>query len=725
MVEVVNKLQDAMNKAGLPTVLDLPQIAVIGGQSAGKSSVLEALVGRDFLPRGTGIVTRRPLVLQLERGKAGEADYCEFLHLPGRRFTDFHQVRDEINNDTAKVCGSNKGISNLPINLKVVAPHTLPLTLVDLPGLTKVAVGDQPKDIERQIRELLTQYIKQPSCLILAVSEATQDIANSDAIQIARSVDPDGLRTLGVLTKVDLMDKGTSIRAVLLNQVVPLHHGYIAVVNQGQAHVKANRPLSEARKEESVFFERHPDYSDVASRCGTPFLAWRLNALLTDHIKAHLPRLRMRVEQMVYEAEEELQQYDEIADGSKASKGAILIDVLSNYAREFCALLDGSAQMLAARRSGRNPTAKGRAAAHELLGGSRIQFIFDRVFQETLFQLDGCDGLTDAEILVAIRNSRGARNTLFVPEIPFEQLVVRQIERLASPSLQCIQLVYQEMLRIMVHAEENVGRLRSFVVLKSKILDYVSGHLRERLEATTKMVVDLVDMEKCHVNATHPDFVGGSRALSAMLEKHQAEAQHRSQEEAIIAQKKADEGGVSGFFSSLFGEDEDEARRREEQARKKREIDKVKTQTIQQKIEAGIFGKKATLEDESGNIRLPDAPAILKAEVEADANERLQIDCIRVLLSSYFAVVRKTIADMVPKTIVHMIVNHMKVTLQGPELVRSLYDESLVEEVLQEAVEVQQLRKQTKERMAVLTEASKVLRDAPLAFRKALPQPLP
>lgn len=128
----------------------------MGSQSAGKSSVLENIVGRDFLPRGSGIVTRRPLILQLinvpdeetdsgavhvsyrDPGAARPGEWAEFHHIPNRKFTDFGDVKREIENETARVAGTNKGITRQPIQLKVYSPHVLNLTLVDLPGLTKV-----------------------------------------------------------------------------------------------------------------------------------------------------------------------------------------------------------------------------------------------------------------------------------------------------------------------------------------------------------------------------------------------------------------------------------------------------------------------------------------------------------------------------------------------------------------------------------------------------------
>lgn len=135
IIELVNKIQDAFTSIGGNESLDLPQIITVGEQSSGKSSVLEHIVQRDFLPRGSGIVTRRPLVLQLVNH---QEEYAEFLHLPHQKLFDFNQVRDEITKETDRIAGNNKGISRTPIHLKIYSKNVLNLTLIDLPGLTKV-----------------------------------------------------------------------------------------------------------------------------------------------------------------------------------------------------------------------------------------------------------------------------------------------------------------------------------------------------------------------------------------------------------------------------------------------------------------------------------------------------------------------------------------------------------------------------------------------------------
>lgn len=127
------------------------------------------------------------------------------MNKPNDIFYDFQKIKEEIENETERLTGKNKGISTIPINLKIYSPYVLNLTLVDLPGLTKVPVGEQPHDIEKQIREMVYTYVEKKNCIILAVTPANTDVATSDALQLAKEVDPEGRRTLGVLTKIDLM----------------------------------------------------------------------------------------------------------------------------------------------------------------------------------------------------------------------------------------------------------------------------------------------------------------------------------------------------------------------------------------------------------------------------------------------------------------------------------------------------------------------------------------
>ncbi len=143
----------------------------------------------------------------------------------------------------------------------IYSKKVVDLTLVDLPGITKVPVQGQPADIESQIRNLILKYVRPANALILALSPATNDLANSDSLQLARDVDPDGERTIGVITKIDLMDAGTDAIEHLQGSVYPLKLGYFGVKCRSQLQIEQRISISEAMANEAEFFNTHPVYS--------------------------------------------------------------------------------------------------------------------------------------------------------------------------------------------------------------------------------------------------------------------------------------------------------------------------------------------------------------------------------------------------------------------------------------------------------------------------------
>ncbi|KAJ0970761.1 hypothetical protein J5N97_018720 [Dioscorea zingiberensis] len=317
LIGLVNRIQRACTVLGdhggadgaLPTLWEaLPSVAVVGGQSSGKSSVLESIVGRDFLPRGSGIVTRRPLVLQLHKTEEGQQEYAEFLHLPNRKFTDFSLVRREIQDETDRITGSgrSKQISPIPIQLSIYSPNVVNLTLIDLPGLTKVAVEGQPESIVEDIENMVRSYVEKPNSIILAISPANQDIATSDAIKLSREVDPTGERTFGVLTKLDLMDKGTNALEVLEGRSYRLQFPWVGIVNRSQADINKNVDMIAARRNEREYFETSPDYSHLASKMGSEYLAKLLSKHLESVIRARIPSITSLINKTIEELEKEM-----------------------------------------------------------------------------------------------------------------------------------------------------------------------------------------------------------------------------------------------------------------------------------------------------------------------------------------------------------------------------------------------------------------------------------
>lgn len=162
-------------------------------------------------------------------------EYGEFDHKAGIRFTKFSDIRKEIIAQTRVLTKSEKDICVDSIRLTVYSPSGLnhvifllsiaiDLTLIDLPGMVQIAINQDEKIVE-DIKKMIIGFIEKDSCLILAVSAANTDLANSGALQLAKECDPVGKRTIGVLTKLDLMDEGTNASEILKNNVLPLHYG--------------------------------------------------------------------------------------------------------------------------------------------------------------------------------------------------------------------------------------------------------------------------------------------------------------------------------------------------------------------------------------------------------------------------------------------------------------------------------------------------------------------
>ncbi|KAJ2913357.1 hypothetical protein MD484_g7059, partial [Candolleomyces efflorescens] len=539
LIKLVNKLQDTFSNLG--GELDMPQLVVVGSQSAGKSSVLETIVGRDFLPRGQGIVTRRPLVLQLihtpvpSEPSASAPPYTEwgqFLHLD-KRFTDFNEIRKEIEQETFRVAGQNKGVSKLPISLRIYSPNVLDLTLVDLPGLTKIPVGDQPSDIERQIRNLVLDYISKPNSVILAVSGANVDLANSEALKLARSVDAQGRRTIGILTKLDLMDAGTNALDILTGRVYQLKLGFIGVVNRSQQDIISEKSMSDALDSETEYFRNHPAYRNIAHKNGTKYLAKTLNTVLLNHIREKLPDMKARLNTLIGQATQELNSYGDAAVyGDKNQQGSLILRLMTQFARDYVSSIEGT---------------KVDISTKELSGGARIYYIFNDVFGHALNSIDATANLDNQDIRTAIRNSTGPRPSLFVPEVAFDLLVKPQIKLLEAPSLRCVELVYEELVKI-CHNCTSV-ELQRFPRLHAQLIETVSELLRERLGPTSDYAQSLIEIQAAYINTNHPAFITSS--ASATLAPQQAQPQPK----ALPPPPANDQ--VNGFTNGSGDEDED------------------------------------------------------------------------------------------------------------------------------------------------------------------------
>ncbi|KAJ7650419.1 P-loop containing nucleoside triphosphate hydrolase protein [Roridomyces roridus] len=285
--------------------LKLPSIVVIGSQSSGKSSVLEAIVGQEFLPKGNNMVTRRPIELTLVHTYSTDGqtpqEYGEFPALGLGKITDFSAIQRTLTDLNLAVPASD-AVSNEPIDLRIYSPNVPDLTLIDLPGYIQLASLDQPDSLREKISSLCEKYIREPN-LILAVCAADVDLANSPALRASRKVDPLGLRTIGVITKMDLVppEQGASI---LTGNRYPLHLGYVGVVTKSPKRSKKDSLALSVQKGEHDFFGAHSDVfgGSESVMVGTNTLRRRLMEVLESSMASSLHGITNAVQLELEEA---------------------------------------------------------------------------------------------------------------------------------------------------------------------------------------------------------------------------------------------------------------------------------------------------------------------------------------------------------------------------------------------------------------------------------------
>ena len=655
----------------------------------------------------------------------------------------------------------------------------LSLTLVDLPGLTKVPIGDQPSDIEKQTRNLISEYIAKPNSIILAVSPANVDIVNSESLKLARHVDPTGKRTIGVLTKLDLMDHGTNALDILSGRVYPLKLGFIGIVNRSQQDIQGNKVLSDALQAEREFFRMHPAYRNMSTRCGTQYLAKTLNTTLMAHIREKLPDIKARLNTLMGQTQQELASYGDVKFTGKEHRGSLILQLMTRFATMFISSIDGTSSEISTK---------------ELCGGARIYYIFNSVFGNSLETINPTHNLSVHDIRTAIRNSTGPRPSLFVPELAFDLLVKPQIKLLEIPSQRCVELVYEELIKICHNCGFN--ELARYPRLQGKLIEVVSDLLRERLGPCSSYVESLISIQRAYINTNHPNFLGAAAAMASVMqdkqerekkvaadaEKAKRDARRKKELNGINGAEDGEEdteqqqtpgalpvrsavkakesrsmspaigrdghrighaasmpnGGSAGagkdsFLNYFFGKENGPSAGPLPQQSAITSASRHVSQNIEPSISASFrrgdtrtasLPEPVAEEEQEENTGFVSHAPLARTHMQSanseylqphdDSNpalterEALETELIRRLISSYFAIVRETTADQVPKAVMHLLVNHSKDVVQN-RLVSELYKEELFEELLYEDDAIKSEREKCEKLLGTYKEAAKII----------------
>ena len=488
LINLIDQLRDC----GVNEYIKLPRICSLGTQSSGKSSVLESIVGLDFLPRGDGVVTRRPLELRLCHINSGQP-WAIFEERKGVKFTDFIKVRETIEALTDEVCKTNKNIIDKPIVLNVYSQTCPDLTLVDLPGVTRVPIGDQPKNIEQITKDMARRYVEDPLTIILCVIAANSDIATSDGLMLAKEIDVNGTRTLGVLTKLDIMDAGTDAKKVLMNEEIPLKLGYVGVKNRSKQDLNNKISMAETQRKEREFFKSHPVYKNLpAGHLGTEVLINKLTKIYFRIIRENLPRIVKAINDRVKTAEEELQSLGQPMPTDDAGKMSMLWNMINEYCDVFRKVLQGKYN-------------NKRVNFLEGEGGFKIKILYKKLLEEFTENYKATAGYTDENINYALTIHEGDSIPGFPSVDAFIYLLRPQLEKLKDPIEECFQEVFQYLDFLSGKIMEKT--FTRFPQAVNDMTDLVSNYLMEERDKTKYLIDSVVDMEINYLFTNDYDYL--------------------------------------------------------------------------------------------------------------------------------------------------------------------------------------------------------------------------
>ncbi|CRH00325.1 dynamin-like protein, putative [Plasmodium relictum] len=666
LINIIDELRDI----GLQKYINLPRICVVGTQSSGKSSVLESIVGLDFLPRGEGIVTRRPIEFRLIHINENSEfkHWAVFENEKNKKYVDFNEVRDQINRLTDELAGKNKGIIDEPIVLNIYSVKCPDLSLIDLPGITRVPLknSDQTDDIERLTREMAFRYVKDPRTIILAVLPANADMSTSDALQIARKVDPKGLRTIGVITKIDLMDKGVDASKMLMNDEINLRLGYTGVINRSTEDIKKGKSIPESLKDELEFFQNHPVYKKLPpSLYGTNSLTDKLTKVLLRHIKNFLPDIKVEINDKMRLINDKLYELGNNVPIDATKKTQILWSMISDYCEIFKNTLKGKY----------DKRLQVFIENNDIICGLKVRSIFNE-FLDDYVGKNVTSELTDNDIDDAICLHEGDSLPGFPSPDTFEFLILPHLKKINAPVLDCLDKVSQTLEILSQKIANRV--LNRFPKLSEQVLELSQNILLREKENTQNILENFIEAETNYLFTNDVSYLIEHGSIINATEEDQNENvnQNYNQQKQQSNMPNSNVDNVQNkYFPNMMNDQE------------------------------YITGKAAKFV----NSAQKSVMNIWNAKEKKKTRYNSQfIQEIRRRLDCYFNIVLRNVRDSVPKIIGYFLIRKLQEKMQF-ELYSDLNSEQKLYELLNEPPNVVKEREVLNKQLEILKKANQVL----------------
>ncbi|KAH7883426.1 P-loop containing nucleoside triphosphate hydrolase protein [Phlebopus sp. FC_14] len=723
MLDLVNRLRNT----GVQTDIDLPMIAVIGNQSAGKSSLIESISGIT-LPRSAGTCTRCPTeckltyadgpwtcVVKLHFNSDAQGKPIEVRLIPfGDSITSKSEVEDRIRraqrailnpsrepadylNDDALIPDKNEvSFSRNYVSLEISGPDLADLSFVDLPGfIASVGEGGDERDIDL-VRGLAKSYIEKPSCVILLTVACETDFQNQGAHLLAKHYDPEGRRTVGVLTKPDRIQPGEeeSWLRMIRNEREPLNNNWYCVKQPSTQRLARGITWAEARSEEDEFFTLTQPWCDVEAHYQmffrTSSLTERLSTILSELIAKRLPTFMEELTDALEETQKRLSALPK--EPSNDPVGEVL-HVVNEFTRDLEQHLEGTPDehgliqtirpyQEAFKRTIRQTAPKfvpleKKKAANKVL--SPINFLANEEGDEDVAR----EHDSDAEKLssVSLKGGRKASGKIYIDEV-LERAQNARTRELPDNYPFVVQKTYIEQFTSKWHKPALELFDQVYVILKNDLARLVNDHFAKMGKGTAKASVLII------------------------VNEHLEEAAARTKEKIawLLALEKAPTTLNTHYYSDYMDKFMAYYRGCRDNSELTTRLQGTANFTEQMAINKALSG----LSEVGISVQATDLPKLLPPDPMEAALK------IMASVRAYFQVAYKRFADLIPMAIDYEIVlglrNGMQKALQDGLGITGPEGYTRCKSMLQEFANITSKREEVKKKMERLQAARQELK---------------
>ncbi|OMJ72351.1 hypothetical protein SteCoe_29218 [Stentor coeruleus] len=521
LVKQLNILQNSLTQAEISKLIQLPEIIVVGEQSSGKSSVLQSIIEREILPKGQGIVTRCPIRIRMQKSK-DEREFACFEHLGNTEFT-IDDVSEIIKKRSEELTVIDY-VTDVEITVDLFGPNMTNLTLVDLPGIVSIASEGQPKDIVQRIEKIVKDRISSNHVLILAITPTSNDSSNSKSVPMAKQADPEGIRTLGVFTKLDRIEKGCNPFEMMNKLSTYFKLGYVGVVCRDQSDIISGKTFQDQFIKEAKFFSDNEEFQQNFEIFGIAALRNKLENEFRKHLENTLPIIYKEVDTQINEIDEELTMI-----GSSIPQGynlhAYAYSAFNEIFIQIQSMIDGSGISL---------------NHNNFIGGSIFRKLIIN-FHSSMKSIKGSLDIQEDKFNHYIMNSGGLEGSCKIPNTLIKQLVSKNLDKLKKPIFNFLNKFIKSMMKFIQSFKngmlEQYKKLKTLFIIKfEEIIEKLRAKIEKKIEFLINLEKKYIDPDMDFINFKLSDYVdqklGKKRPQSAVVHDEDEDEYEDDDEEA-------------------------------------------------------------------------------------------------------------------------------------------------------------------------------------------------